>query len=1539
MKRKTLHLIMALVLAVSLMPAAWLSAFAEDLTISTLAELEAFRDSVNAGNDYSGATVTLTADIDLGGQENNQWTPIGTVDAVFAGTFDGGGHEIKGLYINRTGYNYLGLFGINTGTIQNLGVEGSVSGSSYIGGIVGKNDNGSIIHCYHAGPPCRGYDLGGIAGVNYGGTITGCYNTGDLNSSGYTGGIVGTTSGPVTNCYNTGTITFNGADGWIGGIAGCSYVGGTINNCYNIGDVFASLLFGGIVGQCSAPLENCYNTGVISGGYDRGGIAASDPNGYTKNCYYLTGTAPGGISRKDFPGMAEPLDKSAFTDLDSFANWDFTDVWTVRASLDRPILRTIPEQTGSSPEDPYLISTVADLETLRDNVNAGDAYYGKYIKLTTDIDLGGSASNNWTPIGAADTTFAGTFDGGNHKITGLYINRPLLEEQGLFGYNTGTIQNLGVEGFVIGGNTAGGIVGRNAKYGSLINCYNAAAVNGSKNIGGVVGWNNDGEIKDCHNTGGITGTNIIGGVAGLNDERGTVTNCYNTASISGCDNLGGIIGQDNYYGSVIDCRNTGDITGDNKIGGVVGNVDYPGGKVSNCYNTGRILGKDAVGGIAGNHDGDIIKSYNTGKISGNSNVGGIFGGTFGDVTDCYNTGSVSGDENVGGISGSKHLVSTTFKNCYNTGVVSGSENVGNLIGNLDSDRVTNCFYLAGTSLNGAGNSADVAGQMKALDKAAFAVQTNFTDWNFMDTWEMNKTFGRPVLREVPEDAGGEETNPVLISTLAELEAFRDSVKAGNDYSGETVTLAADIELEVFSGIIAENKFNWTAIGSEEKPFAGTFDGGGHEIRNLQIAHTSLSQSPKNLGLFGYNTGTIRNLSVTGTVSGTVGARNNIGGIVGYNLGTVTNCVYTGKVMSGENSGGIAGVNRGTVTECHVAGSIHAAALPHGNGGAGGIAGENRGTVSGCCNISSVDGYKGYAGGISGTNYDTVKGCYNTGTVSGGSTGGVVGMNDSTVADCYNTGAAEGASAGGVVGCDSDIRGGDNTGTITNCYNAGNVSGSSAAGGIVGNIYEKMNLTNCYYLTGTADAGIGETAEDVTLAQPTAMDKAAFAQQSSFDAWDFETTWEMNESLGRPILHAVPERGEAQVTKKITAVCGKTMAQDLSECVKIEGAAAAKNAYVYTVISSSDKRLTGSANGDILTVSAMVPAGEYTLTICAAKRTNAAEIFTFDIAVTVEKANPVVTPPVGKTGLVYNGKAQQLITAGSTTGGTMQYSLDGKTYSEAVPTAVDVKTYTVYYKVTGDNYYNDVAPKSLSVTISNSSSAGTGGGPSGGGGGRPSSGGGGGGGGGSAAIAPVTPTPTPDSSGTDNPPAAGNGAFADVSSDAWYYAPVQYVFEKGLMTGVSSTAFEPEAEVTRAMFVTVLYRMENQPDLSNEILGYPFADVDAESWYGDAVYWARLHGIVSGVSDEAFAPDENITREQMAAILYRYGKYKGQDMSAGGTLNYADANVISDYAMEATVWAANKGILQGNEDNTFAPAANATRAQAAAVFQRTLQQMQ
>ena len=179
---------------------------------------------------------------------------------------------------------------------------------------------------------------------------------------------------------------------------------------------------------------------------------------------------------------------------------------------------------------------------------------------------------------------------------------------------------------------------------------------------------------------------------------------------------------------------------------------------------------------------------------------------------------------------------------------------------------------------------------------------------------------------------------------------------------------------------------------------------------------------------------------------------------------------------------------------------------------------------------------------------------------------------------------------------------------------------------------------------------------------------------------------------------------------------------------------------------------------------------------------------------------------------------------------------------------------------------------------------------------------------------------------------GGFPFTDVAPGAWYYDAVSYVYANGLMDGTSATTFEPNANMTRAMLVTILWRMEGEP-----VVNYfmPFADVDGGAWYAEAVRWASSEGIVEGVSDTEFAPNEAVTREQFAAILYRYAQYDGMDAvtleeNLGG---FTDADSISEYAVPALNWAVGEGIITGTTATTLEPQGTATRAQAAAMLMR------
>ena len=174
-------------------------------------------------------------------------------------------------------------------------------------------------------------------------------------------------------------------------------------------------------------------------------------------------------------------------------------------------------------------------------------------------------------------------------------------------------------------------------------------------------------------------------------------------------------------------------------------------------------------------------------------------------------------------------------------------------------------------------------------------------------------------------------------------------------------------------------------------------------------------------------------------------------------------------------------------------------------------------------------------------------------------------------------------------------------------------------------------------------------------------------------------------------------------------------------------------------------------------------------------------------------------------------------------------------------------------------------------------------------------------------------------------------FPDVAEGDWFYDAVRYAYETGLMDGVGDNLFAPNSETTRAQLVTILYRLEGEPEVSGTS---GFTDVEADTWYTDAVAWAAANGIVNGVSETEFAPGKDITREQLATILFRYAEAKGYDVSARADLSaYPGADQIQSYAAESVAWAVAEGLIQGFEDNTLRPAGNATRAQIATILMR------
>lgn len=179
--------------------------------------------------------------------------------------------------------------------------------------------------------------------------------------------------------------------------------------------------------------------------------------------------------------------------------------------------------------------------------------------------------------------------------------------------------------------------------------------------------------------------------------------------------------------------------------------------------------------------------------------------------------------------------------------------------------------------------------------------------------------------------------------------------------------------------------------------------------------------------------------------------------------------------------------------------------------------------------------------------------------------------------------------------------------------------------------------------------------------------------------------------------------------------------------------------------------------------------------------------------------------------------------------------------------------------------------------------------------------------------------------------AADQTFTDVPDGAWYEEAVDYVYDNDLMAGTSDTTFSPDSTTTRGMLVTILYRLAGSPDVSSNS---DFTDVADNTWYTQGVAWATANEIVSGYGDGRFGPEDPITREQMAAILYRYAEWAGYDVSESADLTgFSDYNQISDYAKDDLSWANAEGLIVGTSDTTMSPQGYATRAQVAAILYR------
>jgi hypothetical protein len=342
-----------------------------------------------------------------------------------------------------------------------------------------------------------------------------------------------------------------------------------------------------------------------------------------------------------------------------------------------------------SNDDPYQISNAEHLQKLAHDINSGVDYDNMYFKVMNDIDLStvcGAELNggtSWKPIGNTDNHFKGVFDGSHFKITGLYINEPDKNCQGLFSYNNGVIKNITIYGKVIGNEFIAGICAYCLKGGEIESCINNATIKGNKLIGGICGSVKDTSIvQNCLNNGEILGIEYwAGGICGYLGVSSQVASCLNNGNINSNELGGGICGANSNSSIVKDCMNYGVIKGNKVIGSICG-VVIDNSIVQSCSNNGEILGIECwAGGICGYLDefSQVTSCLNIGNINSNEWCGGICGANYNSsmVKDCMNCGVIKGNNVTGGICGGNSAIITT---CLNTGNVQQTVKSGSICG-------------------------------------------------------------------------------------------------------------------------------------------------------------------------------------------------------------------------------------------------------------------------------------------------------------------------------------------------------------------------------------------------------------------------------------------------------------------------------------------------------------------------------------------------------------------------------------------------------------------------------------------------------------------------------------------------------------------------------------------------------------------------------------------------------------------------------------------------------------------------------------------
>ncbi len=530
-----------------------------------------------------------------------------------------------------------GLIGSNWGNVKNSYATGNVSGFSSIGGLLGGNSF-SVENSFASGEVSGDWFIGGLVGYNSG-TISDCRASGSVRGELYVGGLVGENSHTVYNSYATGNV--NGESS-VGGLVGSNYY--TLANSYATGNVSGIEYVGGLLGNNiwlnfmvdNSTVENSYAIGIVTGEEKVGGLVGYNPlGGKIRNSFSDRQTTEYAEAIGQNNGTMEnvrSLSTEEMKDTDTFAtaNWIIIDIpdenernrryrWNIVDGETYPLLNQ--GELESLP-----ISNWHELDRMRYDLG-GNYHLVNDLDRDTDgyLYFNDRGTSGWIPVGRSRAYFRGRLDGKNHTIIGLYINRPDMNNIGLFGLaSDAVLTNIGLIDCDVTGNVSvGGLVGYNHGAwgrGTVSNSYAEGDVIGVENVGGLVG-RNDGissTVSQSYVVGTVRGNENVGGLVGYNHGWWggcIVAGSYAVVNISGHENVGGLVGW-NMGGSISDSYAIGTVSGNYDTGGLVGNN----GLVGNIDNGGFIINTYAVVNVTG--------EVNTGGLIGHNPEGAQVGHSF-----------------------------------------------------------------------------------------------------------------------------------------------------------------------------------------------------------------------------------------------------------------------------------------------------------------------------------------------------------------------------------------------------------------------------------------------------------------------------------------------------------------------------------------------------------------------------------------------------------------------------------------------------------------------------------------------------------------------------------------------------------------------------------------------------------------------------------------------------------------------------------------------------------------------------------------------